>query len=303
MKQKNTHIIFLASALTLITACSEESSKKTGVFVDSPVGNIAYSTESTSAYTTVNGEFKYYQGESITFKIGDIELPVTPAKSIVTPFDVVGTTNTKSVSLINIARLLQTLDIDGDSANGITISDEAHVAATGMQLSFESATFDEDVINLIANAGSVQVSLVPEEAAISHLLEVVELPEYYGAANYDCRWTSEVTTDSEGDENKTGLCEMELSVADSGNDVLVTYGDGSVSYEYNGVMNGLELTFGGEIEGAKYTLSGKVVFNENFNSFTGRVSGSGVDINGDVVPFEDVISDGELAEGVFYKVK
>jgi hypothetical protein len=52
-------------------------------------------------------------------------------------------------AVVNLARLLQSIDTDGDPDNGIQISTQAHSAASDMAVDFSSATFDADVTNLI----------------------------------------------------------------------------------------------------------------------------------------------------------
>ena len=42
-----------------------------------------------------------------------------------------------------------------------------------MSLDFSSATFDTDVINLVANSGSVTTTLIDEAAALSHLQDTL----------------------------------------------------------------------------------------------------------------------------------
>jgi len=115
----------------------------------------------------------YAEGESVTFSIGDIDFPTVAAASLLSPFDLAGTADTSDTALVNMSRLLQTLDTDGDADNGITIGEGAHSFATGMTLDFTSATFDADVANLIANSGTVNTMLVDANTAIAHLVATV----------------------------------------------------------------------------------------------------------------------------------
>jgi len=141
-----------------------------GVFVDSAVSGFRYATTTNNGSTDQDGTFMYAAGESITFSIGDIDFPAVAAASLLSPFDLAGTTDTSDTALVNMARLLQTLDTDGDVDNGITIGEDAHTFATGMTLDFASATFDADVANLIANSGTVNTMLVDANTAIAHLV-------------------------------------------------------------------------------------------------------------------------------------
>jgi len=140
-----------------------------GVFVDSAVSGFRYATTTFNGSTDLDGTFMFAAGENVTFSIGDIDFPTVAAASLLSPFDLAGTADTGDTALINMARLLQTLDTDGDVDNGITIGDGAHTFAIGMTLDFASATFDADVTNLIANSGSVNTMLVDADTAIAHL--------------------------------------------------------------------------------------------------------------------------------------
>jgi len=137
--------------------------------VDSPVGGFHYATATNNGSTDQNGTFSYAEGENVTFSVGDIVFSTVAAASVVSPFDLAGTDDISDAALINMARLLQTMDTDGDVDNGITISDDAHSFATGMTLDFASTTFDADVANLIANSGTVNTMLIDASTAIAHL--------------------------------------------------------------------------------------------------------------------------------------
>ena len=112
--------LILSSLLLPLFACSgggdsgttSASTTKTGIFLDSPVINIGYKTETLSGVTGPNGEYDYLPGETVTFFIGDLELPSTLATGTVTPLTLVGTQDTSNSTVVNIIRLLQTLDSD-----------------------------------------------------------------------------------------------------------------------------------------------------------------------------------------------
>ncbi len=141
---------------------------QTGIFLDSAVGNIAYRTATQSGFTNEQGHYSYVVGETVVFSIGDVELPATQAQAVVTPLDLVGTSDINDVAVINIARLLQSLDVDGDPDNGIMLDDACHLAATGLSIDFEQ-NITESVVNLIANSGSVTHELIDVDTALAHL--------------------------------------------------------------------------------------------------------------------------------------
>lgn len=146
---------------------------RSGVFVDNAVSGFRYATATYNGSTDQDGTFSYAEGESVTFSIGDIDFSTVAGAPVLSPFDLAGTADTSDTALINMARLLQTLDTDGDVDNGITIGEDAHSFATGMTLDFASTTFDADVANLIANSGTVNTMLVDANTAIAHLVATV----------------------------------------------------------------------------------------------------------------------------------
>ena len=117
----------LSSLPLLLLACSDNdgnsptppATAKTGVFLDSPVINIGYETETQNGSTNSQGEYNYLTGETVTFFIGDLKLPTAPATGTVTPLELAGTQDTSNATVINIIRLLQTLDKDGNPDNGM----------------------------------------------------------------------------------------------------------------------------------------------------------------------------------------
>ena len=149
------------------------SALATGRFVDSAVAGLEYQTASQQGVTGPDGTFQYVPGEDVTFSIGDITLPTVAGAELVTPLSVFDTEVITDPRVMNLARLLQTLDVDGDAENGIEISSDAIASATGLDVDFGSAGFDADVANLVANSGSVSSRLLDAEPATSHLQETL----------------------------------------------------------------------------------------------------------------------------------
>ena len=141
----------------------------TGVFLDSAVTRLGYSTASQAGFTDEQGRFSYRSGETITFSIGDIQLPEVTAQQVVTPADLYpgGAVNHRGV--VNVSRLLQTLDIDNDPSNGILLADWVNDIKSAEPLDFESVNFSESANNLLSAYGGSSRSLVAGAEAISHL--------------------------------------------------------------------------------------------------------------------------------------
>lgn len=177
------------SLLTLVlSGCGGDSSNNSndvliGQFVDSPVQGVAYRTATQSGITNGNGEFLYRADEMVDFSIGGIVFPQTRAASIITPLELADTTNINDIRVVNIARLLQSLDQDCNPDNGISITEQAHAASASLTVDFSSAAFESQVTNLVANAGQnnseCQV-LISRSSAVTHLQatlnEIEEIP-------------------------------------------------------------------------------------------------------------------------------
>lgn len=145
----------------------------TGRFVDSAVAGLQYATSSQSGVTGPDGAFAYRAGENITFSIGDINLPSIPTEPIITPLSVFSTDDITDIRVMNLARLLQTLDADAYPEDGITLSDAAIASATGLEVDFSSPQFENQVSNLVANSGSSNTELVNAIEALDHLQETL----------------------------------------------------------------------------------------------------------------------------------
>lgn len=116
--------LFAFAATCLLAACPDSSIEKYGKFVDAPVEGLTYTTSTGVNGTTDNeGNFRYYLGDSVTFSLGSITFPpITPTGTIVSPVDLVGASSPSDPSAIAVARIIQSVDGDGDPENGITVS-------------------------------------------------------------------------------------------------------------------------------------------------------------------------------------
>lgn len=166
--------------LTLaLTAClsgggggggGDSAAGKTGRLIDSAVAGVSYSTAQFSGTTNADGEYLYQDGETVTFRIGDIVFPAVTAKGVLTPLDLAGSTDINDPVVINIARLLQTLDEDGNPDNGIVIPELASTAALDFNLPV--ADFAAAV------QAALGITLISQADALAHLQN--ELDELNG---------------------------------------------------------------------------------------------------------------------------
>ncbi|MBN1381845.1 MAG: carboxylesterase family protein [Deltaproteobacteria bacterium] len=162
--------------------------KRQGVFLDSVVQGLFYTTPTLSGTTGPDGTFRYYPGEGVCFYVGypgGIFLGEAPGQPVVTPVEVAGAADVTDQAVINIARLLQTLDADGDNNNGIQITPaiNAVVASKTRNINFDQTTTafgtDPEVTGLLADLNGAAVftdgnplvrSLKPAKEARDHLI-------------------------------------------------------------------------------------------------------------------------------------
>ncbi len=145
--------MFLFS-ITLLTACGGGSGGggdgdapniNTGQLIDSPVQGLEYRTSTQSGTTDSQGNFRYEVGEKITFSIGNVVLGTTLAKSVITPLDLVpGATDETNPAVINILRLLQSLDVDGNPDNNITITPQIASEVNDRPINFHTSVANFD---------------------------------------------------------------------------------------------------------------------------------------------------------------
>ena len=99
---------------------------RTGV-VAGPVIGLKYETPTESGVTDEKGRFKYRQGETITFLLGDNALGNTMASGRVNFAEIIASVDgdigkVRDPELVNMVRFLETLDEDGNIENGVTIT-------------------------------------------------------------------------------------------------------------------------------------------------------------------------------------
>jgi hypothetical protein len=188
------NIIVIAGLCAGLMACGGDSnndstSTLTGVFLDSAVVNIGYRTETLKGVTNSFGEYDYVEGETVTFFIGDLEFPRVVASGTITPLELAETDDINNSTVINMIRLLQSLDMDGNPKNGITITEIAKITATqavNFELSINEFALSPAVTNLAANSGSSNVSLISEAAAKEHFqTTIVDIKPHVGAWKFD----------------------------------------------------------------------------------------------------------------------
>jgi len=185
--------LLISGAITLnLTACGGGSSPETvtdkmnnetppvsaspthtGIFLDTAVAGLNYETLSQQGKTNVDGEFIFQLDEEIIFSIGDIVLPSVKAGNYITPLEIFATEEVTQLEVVNLLRLLQSLDVDGDTSNNIQISDTSHQLATGLIVDFSASNFEQQVADLVANNGAINTQLISVDMAVDHFQQTL----------------------------------------------------------------------------------------------------------------------------------
>jgi hypothetical protein len=158
-----------------------------GQLIDGPVQGVSYVSGSLSGITGSGGEFQYEVDNSIRFFIGDIALgEATPGKAIITPLDLVPGGTLETPAVINIARLLQSLDsVPGDGRISVpgnlrsaAVQSNENVAASIRFLDFADETaFVNAASQLIATLTAsypFTAVLVDPDSAREHLSQSIK---------------------------------------------------------------------------------------------------------------------------------
>jgi len=128
------------------TPATGASTTGTGNYVDSAVEGASYECGSQRGITDVKGKFNFEKGQDCTFSIGTMLLRKVPASAL----------NDKVTILeddTRTAQLLQSLDMDGDARNGITLS--AQTSSMMSENNIKTVPTEEVQINdLVAQMGT-----------------------------------------------------------------------------------------------------------------------------------------------------
>jgi len=206
-----------------------------GHFVDANVNGLGYTTITQAGTTGDNGQFWFLPGEEISFFVGQLFVGDVLADRAISPPDLFDGADLDDDRVLNLARLLQSLDTDGNAGHGaINIStevtgcvnaalaglsaisppdvffaddyavqdliDATHAACEGIGL--VAVTKEEAKANLIAGmqAGNIMkrnISKTPEMKSDKAKIEI--LPVYVPALTSDGSSTTVVYHDDDGE--------------------------------------------------------------------------------------------------------
>ncbi len=136
-----------------------------GNFGDPPAEGVSYDSGALSGVTGENGEFQYEAGKTVQFSIGEVNLgTAVEGKSVITPQDLVADGAPDASEVINISRLLLSLDAEpGDEV--ITIPETVQKAAVRSNEDVSSAIEFLDFSNdpAFVNAASQLVAILTRD--------------------------------------------------------------------------------------------------------------------------------------------
>jgi hypothetical protein len=154
-----------------------------GVFLDSAVEGLDYTSGSLSGLTDSSAGFEYEQNQNVTFSVGGIELGSAAGAATLTPLSLVtDAVDETDRAVINILRFLQTLDDDADVTNGILITTTVRERAADYTMNFDQSPADfsadanvQTIINDLTGATTANTRpLVDQASALSHFRETLD---------------------------------------------------------------------------------------------------------------------------------
>ena len=245
-------------------AAPQSGSDLTGVFIDSSVQGLGYSTETQSGVTNVNGEFHYRAGEQVTFFVGGIEIGKATGADVMTPVSLVaGAVDETNEVVTRISRFMQTIDDDGNPDNGIDIPESVSSAALEDSINFQSANFDIDTVDLVSKYTALTAAgergLVDASVARAHLQANLYLQlgglysgTYSGTADFGAgeqSWSGTWEMNIDGSGNVSALSTDQEGGTESFSGQLSSNGAGALGASSSGSSFSLAIHPDGTVSG------------------------------------------------------
>lgn len=228
-----------------------------GHFVDANVNGLGYTTITQAGTTGDEGQFWFLPGEQISFFVGTLFLGETFADRAVSPPDLFEGADLDDDRTLNLARLLQSLDSDGNAGHGaINISAEVaacvNTALAGLPPVAPPDEFfaDDGAVEALINAthlacdGMVDLVAVTKDEAKDNLVSGMQ------AGNIMKRNISK-TPGMKSDKAKIDIMPVYVpALTSDGSSTTVTYydEDGKV-IEERGVAKPIVVTYLDQVEG------------------------------------------------------
>ncbi|KIF66993.1 hydrolase [Streptomyces sp. AcH 505] len=221
--------------MTDTTAPRHATDFATGVFAG-PVAGLRYQTPTTTGVTDERGEFQYREGETVVFLVGGLVLGSAKGAPRLNLAQLVNRADGKIDRLhdpivTNLARLVQTLDQDGDVENGVTIAPIVHelVGPTVINLNqadtdaaraadAAAASNDPSPDRMVSFAGD-RTAVFADDPVVTGLLEKLNATPGVFTANHPRRLRDAAAARNELRRNIRGIVKM--------TDVKIPLRDGS----------------------------------------------------------------------------
>jgi hypothetical protein len=174
--------------------------QSTGLFLDSPVKGVDYQSTSHSGVTDDKGHFDYRVGEKTTFKVGNIILgtaKINSKDSVITPLDLVKNSTIDDPRVVNILRVIQTLDADKNTSNGINIVSKP--SNDTVNLSKDNNNLNDTQIAQLTSTSTADV--VSKDDAKKHFQDSLDKKDKY---KQDLQSGDGDGHDNEGDHDGNG---------------------------------------------------------------------------------------------------
>ncbi len=150
-----------------------------GQFVIGPVSGLGYATRTQADLVNDDGGFWFFPGETVLFYIGDVEIGFAEADQRVTPLDIFPGSDIDDPSVVNMARLMMTLDADGESNGAISITQKSVNALNAAMAArnLEAIPWEEDgeMLSLLTeiNIADPELQIASAEDAAARLEQSV----------------------------------------------------------------------------------------------------------------------------------
>ena len=152
-------VAFFSGCSSKSSSLSEDQGGGIGYYVDAAVEGVDYICGKNSGVTDKNGTFKFSANSGCEFKLDKVLLRKVPADELF---------NGKTVieNNITVARVLQSLDADGNVSNGITIKDDIKKKFSD---EINSTVLPSNDAKLAVALQNIDKNLVDESSVIDHL--------------------------------------------------------------------------------------------------------------------------------------
>lgn len=153
---------------------TQQPDLQTGVFTDAPVAGLRYRQGAQQGVTNAEGQFTYdtNSSEKVEFLIGNTSIGFATGAAAVTPFDLQSGPGSLNYHRgINVSRLLVSLDVDSNPANGIEMPADIDSFVGDFPFDLQPSSFaqDEQVVRLLTLNGLTD--LVSEADVLDHLAD------------------------------------------------------------------------------------------------------------------------------------